>query len=214
MKNAWKNIFSNKLLLWEFILSTALLAILLFILTHFLNYIEARSGATFSDPILNLFKPIDLTWLIFITIYGSLITALVYLIRKPLLLIKGIQLYSLMVFIRMVAMYLLPLEPPSDMITLIDPFVEYFGTGSTLTKDLFFSGHTATLFILFLVCENHVLKTIFLAATIIIAVSVILQHVHYTIDVFSALFFSFAIFKILGYVRNGFLKHFGNRDLY
>ncbi len=45
----------------------------------------------------------------------------------------------------------------ANMIILNDPLVEFFGTGQTLTKDLFFSGHTATLLILFLVSEKKIL---------------------------------------------------------
>ncbi|MCK7522598.1 MAG: hypothetical protein MZV64_35395 [Ignavibacteriales bacterium] len=78
------------------------------------------------------------------------------------------------------------------MIILNDPFVELFGTGQTLTKDLFFSGHTATLFI-FISCfrkENY--QDNFLTSTIAVAIAVLLQHVHYTIDVFAAVFFTYA----------------------
>ena len=100
-------------------------------------------------------------------------------------------------------MYLLPLEPPVKMIILNDPFVEFFGTGQTLTKDLFFSGHTATLFILFLVSEKKIIKTVFLISTIAVAISVLLQHVHYTIDVFAAVFFTYACYKLLNYFKLG-----------
>jgi membrane-associated phospholipid phosphatase len=83
------------------------------------------------------------------------------------------------------------------MIILNDPFVEFFGTGKTLTKDLFFSGHTATLFILFLVSKKKIIKTVFLISTIAVAISVLLQHVHYTIDVFAAVFFTYACYKLI-----------------
>ena len=109
-----------------------------------------------------------------------------------------------MVVVRIIAMYLLPLEPPQNMIMLNDPFVEFFGTGQTLTKDLFFSGHTATLFILFLVSEKKIIKTIFLVSTIIVAISVLLQHVHYTIDVFAAIFFTYACYKLIIKLRLNF----------
>jgi membrane-associated phospholipid phosphatase len=106
-----------------------------------------------------------------------------------------------MVAVRIVAMYLLPLEPPTTMIILNDPLVESFGTGQTLTKDLFFSGHTATLFILFLVSERKNIKALFLISTVAVAISVILQHVHYTIDVFAALFFTYACYKVIVKVK-------------
>lgn len=181
----------------EFAVTLLLLAMVLTALANFLNFVEARKGVVLTDPILNLFNPIDLTWLIFALIYISLVVAIATLIKNPKRLIITIQVYTLMVAVRIVAMYLLPLEPPARIIILNDPFVEFFGTGQTLTKDLFFSGHTATLFILFLVSEKKITKTIFLISTILVAVSVLLQHVHYTIDVFAAVFFSFACYKFV-----------------
>jgi membrane-associated phospholipid phosphatase len=106
-----------------------------------------------------------------------------------------------MVAVRIIAMYFMPLNPPSSMIVLNDPLVEYFGTGQTLTKDLFFSGHTATLFILFLISENKIIKKVFMVSTIAVAISVILQHVHYSIDVFAAVFFTYTCYKLLVKVR-------------
>jgi membrane-associated phospholipid phosphatase len=170
-------------------------------LANFLNYVEARQGVLLPDPLLNLFNPIDLTWLIFALIYISLVVAIATLSQSPKRLMFAIQLYTLMVAVRIAAMYLLPLEPPATMIILNDPLVEFFGTGQTLTKDLFFSGHTATLFILFLVSEKKIIKTVFLISTIAVAIAVLLQHVHYFIDVFAAVFFTYACYKLLVKVR-------------
>lgn len=197
----WKEFFSLKRNRIEFILSFLLLAVILFILTNFLNYVESRNGFSFSDPILSLFEPTDLTWLIFTLIYGSLTAAIVNLIAKPEKLLFTIQLYILMVVVRIISMWLLPLNPPEKIILLNDPFVEFFRTGKTLTKDLFFSGHTATLFILFLTVDDRLFKGIFLLSTIIVAISVLMQHVHYTIDVFAAIFFSYACYQILKSIK-------------
>jgi membrane-associated phospholipid phosphatase len=98
-------------------------------------------------------------------------------------------------------MYLVAFEPPSTMVPLDDPFAEFFTIGSVMTKDLFFSGHTATLFILFLVSERKNIKALFLISTVAVAISVILQHVHYTIDVFAALFFTYACYKVIVKVK-------------
>lgn len=198
----WKEFISSKQNRFELISTLVLLAIVLFTFTRFLIYVESRNGFSFEDPILGLFEPIDLTWLTFTLIYGLIITALIYLISKPEKLLFTIQLYTLMVVLRMIAMWLLPLNPPEQMIILIDPFVEFFGTGKTLTKDLFFSGHTATLFILFLTADNKHLKIIFLLSTIGVAISVLLQHVHYTIDVFTAFIITYACYSILRFFNN------------
>lgn len=193
----WKEFLKSKRNKIELVITFALLSAVITGLTDFLNFVETRKGVVLPDPILNLFEPIDLTWIIFALIYISLITAIIFLAKKPVQLVFTIQVYTLMVAVRIIAMYLLPLEPPAKMIVLNDPFVEYFGTGRILTKDLFFSGHTATLFILFLVFDKKVPRYLFLFLTILIAISVLLQHVHYTIDVFAALFFTYSCYKLL-----------------
>lgn len=202
IKTAWSNALAGKEFRKNFILSLIALAAVLFTLTNFLLFVEKRKGIKFSDPILNLFNPIDLTWLTFILIYGALILAIFYLIEHPDYLLTAVQTYTIMVVFRIGAMFLLPLDAPEKLIPLADPFVEFFGGGSTLKNDLFFSGHTATLFILFLTAHNKIIKRIFLLATILVAFALIFQHVHYSIDVFIAPFVSFASFKLALYINS------------
>lgn len=198
----WKEFLKDKRNKTELIVTVFLLALVLTALANFLNYVETRDGAVLSDPLLNLFNPINLTWLIFALIYISLIVGIISLIKNPDRLIFALQLYIFMIIIRIIAMYLLPLDPPANMIVLKDPFVELFGSGKTLTKDLFFSGHTATLLILFLVSQKKIIKFIFLISLIVVAASVLLQHVHYSIDVFAALFFTYTCYELLIKMRN------------
>ena len=193
----WKEFLKEKRNRFELVITLFLLAVVLTSLANFLNYVEARKGVLLPDPLLNLFNPIDLTWLTFALIYVSLIVAIATLSKNPKRLLFAVQLYTFMVAVRILAMYLLPLQPPEKMIILNDPFVEFFGTGQTLTKDLFFSGHTATLLILFLISEKKIIKTIFLISTIVVAIAVLLQHVHYTIDVFAAVFFTYTCYIVL-----------------
>jgi hypothetical protein len=94
-------------------------------------------------------------------------------------------------------MYTVPFNPPLKMIPLADPFVQFFGSGAVLTKDLFFSGHTATLFILFLTAASKKTKYFFLTGTIIAALLLLLQHVHYTVDVLSAPFFTYGCYRAI-----------------
>lgn len=202
----WKEAFKNRKFRFELIITFLLLIFILRILAIFLNFIEARDGVVLNDPLLNLFTPINLTWLTFGLIYVSLFTAIYFFIKKPDLLLTALQSYILLIIFRIIAMYFLPLNPPDKMISLNDPFVEFFGTGQLLTKDLFFSGHTATLFLLFLLAEKKFLKYFFLISTILVAVSVLLQHVHYTIDVFAAPFFAYCSFIVVKSIRQSSYK--------
>jgi membrane-associated phospholipid phosphatase len=197
----FKEAFSNKNFTIEFITTIIFLVVVLISLSAFLNFIEMRDGVVLHDPLLEFFSPIDLTWLIFGLLYFSLITTIVIFSRNPALLMFAFQSYILMVIFRMSAIYSLPLNPPSGMIPLNDPVVEYFGTGQLLTRDLFFSGHTATLFLLFLLSDKKLPKIFFLISTIVVGFSVLFQHVHYSIDVFAAPFFAYCSFIIVKKIR-------------
>ena len=165
--------------------------------TSFLTYNETRVGFTLNDPILNKLPSIDLTIFIFVFIYLSVLFGLFILIKSPRQLLFAFQIYSLVLLIRLCLMYLLPLNPPNGIIPLQDPFVELFGTGKTLLRDLFFSGHTATLFLLFLVIEKKTYKVFFLISTFLVAIALLFQHVHYTIDIVTAPFVVYASYRIV-----------------
>lgn len=195
----WREFFNKRKI--EFILTLVFLIIILIVYSNFLEYIEKRNGVSLPDPILNLFNPVDLTWLIFGLIYTSIVIAILDLTKEPNLLLLAIQCYSLLVIIRLIVMYITPLNAPAKLILLSDPFVQFFGSGKVLTRDLFFSGHTATLFLLFLIVKKRILKLFFLCSTLVIGISVILQHVHYTVDVLTAPFFSYSAYRIASIIN-------------
>ncbi len=161
------------------------LIIVMAFFSRFVLFVEDRPGIVLNDYFLASFTASDLTWPIFIAIYGGMILGLGILIAHPDNLLLLLESYILMILFRVVCMYLLPLEPPIGMILLKDPLVEYFGTSKTLTKDLFFSGHTASMTLFTLVTPKK-WKWIFLLLTLFIAAAVLMQKVHYTIDVMAA----------------------------
>ncbi|MEO8665860.1 MAG: phosphatase PAP2 family protein [Ignavibacteria bacterium] len=202
----WKLFLSDRTLRIEFILSVLLLITTVYFFSRYLLFNELRSGAILDDPLLKHFSAIDLNSLIFFVIYSSLLIGLIAFAFDPEQLMTAFQTYTLMVLFRMLAMYLVPLDPPPGCIDLQDPVVFLLGTGKKIIKDLFFSGHTATAFMLFQVAKNKILKTYFLLATITVGISVILQKAHYTIDVFAGLIFSYASYQIVKALHKKFYK--------
>jgi hypothetical protein len=193
LRHAWtKKKFRLKVLL-----TAVFLGPILFFLTRFLAYVERRPGVILEDPILAMFSPVNLTWVIFFVIYAGLIGGVMYLLRHPYNLLIALQTYGLLVMVRIAAMAVVPLDPPPLMIALKDPFVELFGSGRTLTRDLFFSGHTSTLFILALSMPSNRAKGLYMFATGVVAASVLAQHVHYTIDILTAFFFTFGCYHMI-----------------
>ncbi|GBD87345.1 hypothetical protein BMS3Abin03_01277 [bacterium BMS3Abin03] len=199
---SWKEFFNNKKNIYVTVGTFTVLIVVLIFFPKFLAYVEVRQGIVLPDPVLNLFNPVDLTWLTFALIYLSLLIAVISFIPNPIMLVKALQCYSLLVIIRTAAMYVTPFDAPANILPLNDPFVQLLGSGDILTKDLFFSGHTATLFLLFLLEERKYLKVIFIISTVVVGASVLLQHVHYTIDVFAAPFFAYGSFRLVTIINN------------
>lgn len=191
----WTNLKSNNRNKYYFIGTVVVFAISMFLFTRFLNFIEARPGVVIQDPILAFFPAVDISWFTFTVMYGTVLFVIMSLFKTPMQLAFAVQTYIVMLWIRVLAMYSIPLEAPATILPLIDPMVSEFGVGKLMTKDLFFSGHTATIFLMYLASQKKIYKTIFLVATIIIAIAVLIQHVHYSVDVIAAPFFAYTCYR-------------------
>lgn len=196
MKESWKQFFKIKYTPLVFIITIIVLITLLHFFGRFLVFVEARPGTVIPDPLFKLFQARDYNTPIFILIYGSLITGIISLIPHPKYLTIALQTYSLMVLFRFIAMYLTPLEVPEGIINLRDPLVFTIGTGQIITKDLFFSGHIASLTILFLTAKNKFLKWMFLVFAIVVGGMIFMQKAHYTIDMIAAPVFAYVAYSI------------------
>jgi len=183
--DSWKELLNDKRELTVAIITVVIAVFSVASYTNFLRGVEGRIGVVFTDPIHQLIGPFDLSWPIFIILYGALLGAIAITFRSPLLIFRMIRAYTILIALRMLLMWMLPLDPPTTMITLADPFVEVFtsGSGAPLTRDLFFSGHTSLLFMVGLLMPTKTTRTIYLSLAAVIGAAVILQHVHYSVDV-------------------------------
>jgi hypothetical protein len=180
----WKLYFSNVPNRIGAGVTLGTLAVTVFSLSQFLILIENRNGTTFVDPLQALFTPSDHTYTTFTLLYGAVIAAFLAVIRRPAQCMLVLRSYTALVSIRMLCMWLAPFNPPSAMIPLADPLVQLVsGSANPLTRDLFFSGHTSLLALLAMCMPERRLQALFAAVTIVVALLLVLQHVHYTIDV-------------------------------
>jgi hypothetical protein len=198
---AWRQAFADRAFRWELVLTLPGLVTILGLFSNFLERIERRPGVELADPILAMFRPIDATVATFLILYVSLVIAIAYLLQEPRYLLVGVQAYIVLALLRSLGIYLAPFDHPADMIVLKDPVVEFFGGGKPFTKDLFFSGHTSLLFLLYLTARKSWLSKLFLISTISVGICVIAQHVHYSIDVLIAPFMAYASLRLVGYMR-------------
>ena len=194
---AWAEAWRDSRFRLRLLLTLPALVGVLALLTRFLDRVESRPGVTLPDPVLALFPARDVTWLTFGLIYFGVLFGLARLAAEPRRLVVALQAYVAMVLLRIAVMGVVPLEPPPGMIPLHDPLVRLFGPGRLLTRDLFFSGHTATLFLLALAVPGRRSKALFLLCTAAVGGCVLWQHVHYTVDVLVAPFFAYASYRIV-----------------
>lgn len=196
MKDNWQKYWQEKRNRTVLINSAAFLSVVLFCFLHFLTFIEGCKGYIFNDPILNLFAPIDLSLPTFIITYSFVLSGIIITFRIPGLFVKLVQGYAILTLFRIISLYSITLEPPAAIIPLQDIFLQStFYSGRVNLKDLFFSGHTAILFLFAFDFKNRLLKRLFIFAGIVIGILLMLQHVHFSVDVFAAP--AFAYFTIL-----------------
>lgn len=195
----WRQAFQNKKFKVQFI--SIIILLLIFLSTipwYFRNIIEPRPGIQLNDFVLNLLPPADHSTVIFILIYATIGVSLASLVQKPNQLLLALAAYCAMNYIRLATLWIFPLEPPAGIIPLIDPIIEKIAySNGPILKDLFFSGHVATLTILELVEENRKWKIV--KGIIAIAVGLLLMHqrVHYTVDVIVGVVVSVGIVSLV-----------------
>jgi len=105
-----------------------------------------------------------------------------------------IKTIAVFILIRSFFLILTHIGPPAQEI-YIDPadFISQISSGN----DLFFSSHTGLPFLMaFIFWKQKWLRYFFLVCAVIGGVAVLLGHLHYSIDVFSALFISFGLYSI------------------
>lgn len=194
----WRSEWQSNTFRYKLILSLVVLVGTLLLSVKYLSFIESRSGVPINDLLLKYLPSYDLSGYIFFIIYSALVLGISHISQVPFRLIPAFYVYTVVLIFRMASIYFIPLEAPENIILLRDPFVEFFtGTGTVITKDLFFSGHTATICILYFFAKNKWLKTFFLVSGIALGTMLLIQHVHYTIDVIAAPFISYAGYRLV-----------------
>jgi hypothetical protein len=193
----------------ELIVTIIGLAAALILFSRFLPFVESRPGITIGDILLYLIPPENVTVPIFTLVYGAVALGLVSLAPHPGELLLTLRAYTLVVLIRIVTLYLLPLAPPHGMILLIDPIYS-LGPGLTVTKDLFFSGHTAMMVLLSLTARERWLRRTFAIGAVVMAILLLIQHCHYAIDILAAPFFTYGCVRMARGGRTGGTAAEGN----
>ena len=145
------------------------------------------------DLILDHIGPVDVR---FFYVYGYMTLCVALFLYPFLLHIRTLHLvvsqFSFLVMLRAVFVTLTHLQTPADGIAVEFPWIF---KGISFQNDMFFSGHTAIPFLGFLLFKGRI-RYFFLCGSIFMGITVLLMHLHYSIDVFSAFFITYCCHKV------------------
>lgn len=199
----YKDNFSNKSFLFSFLISAILLTASLVVNFFASQYATISASGPVTDIILSNTRVYDVDS---IFVFGGIALAIFIIIvclaypKKIPFALKSIALFVLVrsVFISLTHIGPFPTEANINGLTLYYA-QKIIGTGMLKAffsgNDLFFSGHTGLPFLMsFIFWDEKWLRYIFIAISIILGITVLLGHLHYSIDVLAAYFITATIF--------------------
>jgi hypothetical protein len=198
VRQGWQEAWQIALFRRRVMTGLVLIIVILSSFPLFFQAIERRHGMVLNDPLLSVLPARNVSLAIFLVIWAISALYLVRAIRTPQLFLNFLWAYILLSLFRMLTISVILLDPPAGLIALADPISNFFyGYGTRfVTHDLFFSGHTSTVFLLYLCFTGRTDKGLALLATLIVGFLLLVQHVHYTIDVLGGLAFAWISFTL------------------
>ena len=199
-KDNWKVTWNSRYKRWQVITGTVIMFAIIYTLPIFFGHIEKRKGAVLNDWLLVRIPPHNVSVLIFAIIWVMVLLILIRTFNHPSIYITYCWTLVFVCMVRFVTISVVALDPPPGMIPLVDPLNSVFYGNASITKDLFFSGHTTTMVLIFLCLEKRTDKIIALIAAFAVAYLLLVQHIHYTIDVLAAPIVVYPCYRLTRYL--------------
>ena len=202
--SAWLEAWEDKSFRLKIILLPGLFILYSAITQKLGHYVQMRKGVLLSDRLLDFIPQFDFSLAIFLLLYGSISFLFITHLHKPKVILRVIEMHFFVAVVRQICILLVALEPPTGIIVLRDIFLEntVYPRNSPLTKDLFFSGHVASIWIYFLCAEKKFVKNWMLFATFLMTFMILSMRVHYTYDIYGAFFFTTIIYFFPQWIRS------------
>jgi len=193
---SWNEAWAIRSFKIKTIVALTLVAIILFILPTFFAFIEKREGMVLQDFVLDVIPAMDVSVPTFVIIWSMVLLIFYRIYKSPMLFLIIAYGFILMCLCRILTISIFPLNPPPGLIELKDPIanIVYGGKGVFITKDLFYSGHTGNIFLFYLCLQAKWDKIFALTASFLVGILVMVQHIHYSIDVIAAFIFTYFIY--------------------
>ena len=206
----WRVLLNDRAYVWSLVAGIAI-----FVAAYFVNYWASVAHdqvhyAPVGDLILNWLPTYDLEFIFTWGIWTLVALTILYpTIFKPELWPFVLKTFGILFLVRSCFITLTDIGPPEGF------FYENGVTVGTnplreliFRNDLFFSGHVAIPFLSFLLFKDSKFKWVMLVGAILEAITVLVMHIHYSIDVFSAFFITHGVYAISNKVFNDLNERF------
>ena len=190
----WNEAWRSPVFRLKFTISLVGILAILAVFPYFFQTIEQHTGPVLNDWLLNQLPPYDASLIIFLVIWAAGLLILIRARRSPTIFMMFAYGYIIITLSRMISINLFPLNPPVGLIPMVDPLTNAFYGKVYITKDLFYSGHTSTIFLIFLCLRQRWDRLVTLIGSLIVGSLLLVQHVHYTIDVLGAFVFTYPLY--------------------
>lgn len=184
----WTAAWQDSRFRWQLILAIAVFAIFPWKADDYFQWIQQREGIVMQDIVLAYIPARNVSIPIFGIIYVSVVYLILRIVRQPKHFLWFAWAFNIETLFRFACIYWVALNPPTGLVDLHDPIAELFiyGENLAITKDLFFSGHTATMVFVCYFLPNKMERNIALLFTAVLVVLLLVQHVHYSLDILAA----------------------------
>lgn len=186
-------IFTNRKFLELFLVGVFLLSASLVINFYAGNYATEKASAPVTDIVLSNTRVYDFD---FIFVYGAIafwILVGIFLLHHPHRIPFVLSSIALFIIIRAIFISVTHIGPfPGQLIVESNLLSKL-----TFAGDLFFSGHTGLPFLMALIFWDNIrVRLLCIASSVLFGIAVLLAHMHYTIDVLSAFFITYSIYRL------------------
>jgi len=195
IKQNWQNAWHNKTFRIELISRLLVLSVVVVFTYYFFDYIEnLAGGVVMNDWVLKMIPAKDVSIPIVSFELSVIVLFLIRCIPNPSMVITFLLAYIFVVASRDITIGITQLRPPLGLIQLKDPIAGIIYRASSVNRDLFYSGHISLLFLFYLCSTKKADKYYILFAVILVAILLLIQHIHYTVDIMCAPFFAYGCF--------------------
>lgn len=195
IKKNWRKVLYNKISRGNLIGGIVALTCLAIFSYYFFDYIENRAGGVvMNDWVLQWLPAKDVSIPIVFLEFSVVILFIIRSATNPTMVITFLIAYIFILATRSITIGITQLRPPLGLIELKDPIANLIYRSKLSNRDLFYSGHTSLLFLFYLCSNKKADRYYMLLAVISVGILLLIQHVHYTIDVVCAPFFAYGCF--------------------